>query len=97
VWCAWTLRRGELPRLHLRVLSAMTFAGWVSTLAGWCVTEIGRQPFLVYGLLRTRDLVGDHAPGTVLATLLAYLALYAFLLVSYVFVLRYMATKKEAK
>jgi cytochrome d ubiquinol oxidase subunit I len=91
-WCAWRLRRGDLSRMQLRVLSAMTFAGWVSTLAGWCVTEIGRQPFVVYGLLRTADLVGPHAPGTVLSTLIAYLVLYAFLLVSYVGVLIYMAS-----
>lgn len=91
-WCAWGLRRGTLSRWHLRVLSAMTFAGWVSTIAGWCVTEIGRQPFLVYGLLRTADLVGPHEPGTVLSTLIAYLVLYAFLLVSYVLVLMYMAS-----
>ena len=91
-WCAWRIRRGDLTRLQLRVLAGMTFAGWVSTLAGWWVTEIGRQPFLVYGLLRTADLVGDHATGTVLATLIAYLALYAFLLVSYVLVLMYMSS-----
>lgn len=90
-WCAWGLKRGELSRGRLRVLAAMTFAGWVSTLAGWCVTEIGRQPFVVYGLLRTADLVGPHAPGTVLSTLIAYLVLYAFLLSSYVLVLMYMA------
>jgi cytochrome d ubiquinol oxidase subunit I len=93
-WCAWHLRRGELSRMQLRVLAGMTFAGWVSTLAGWCVTEIGRQPFLVYGLLRTSELVGPQAPGTVLTTLVAYLALYAFLLVSYVLVLMYMASKR---
>jgi cytochrome d ubiquinol oxidase subunit I len=91
-WCAWRVRRGDLSRMQLRVLSAMTFAGWISTLAGWCVTEIGRQPFLVYGLLRTADLVGPHEPGTVLSTLIAYLVLYAFLLVSYVGVLMYMAS-----
>jgi cytochrome d ubiquinol oxidase subunit I len=92
-WCAWTLwrRRGDFSTLQLRVLSAMTFAGWVATLAGWWVTEIGRQPFLVYGLLRTADLVGEHAAGTVLSTLVAYLLLYAFLLVSYVGVLMHMA------
>jgi cytochrome d ubiquinol oxidase subunit I len=98
-WCAWTLwrRRGEqaagamLSTWQLRVLAAMTFSGWIATLAGWCVTEIGRQPFLVYGLLRTSDLVAQHAPGTVLTSLVAYLAVYAFLLVSYVFVLMYMA------
>ena len=55
------------------------------------VTEIGRQPFLVYGLLRTADLVGDHPPGTVFSTLVAYLLTYVFLLSSYVLVLMYMA------
>jgi len=70
----------------------MTFAGCVSTLAGWYVTEIGRQPFLVYGLLRTADLVADHPAGMVLSTLLAYLAVYVFLLSAYVLVLMYMAS-----
>jgi cytochrome d ubiquinol oxidase subunit I len=91
-WCVRRAWRGELTRLQLRVLACMTFAGWVSTLAGWYVTEIGRQPFLVYGLLRTADLVGSHASGMVLSTLVAYLALYVFLLASYVLVLMYMAS-----
>jgi len=97
-WAAWTLwrRRGSAAgspysRWQLRLLAAMTFSGWVATIAGWCVTEIGRQPFLVYGLLRTADLVADHPPGMVLSTLLAYLAVYAFLLSAYVLVLMYMA------
>ncbi|NKE65192.1 cytochrome ubiquinol oxidase subunit I [Ramlibacter sp. RBP-2] len=96
--CAWTLWRrgtaaGASPFAHwqLRLLAAMTFSGWVATLAGWWVTEIGRQPFLVYGILRTADLVADHPPQMVLATLVAYLAVYAFLLVAYVLVLMYMA------
>ncbi|RYG12162.1 MAG: cytochrome ubiquinol oxidase subunit I, partial [Burkholderiales bacterium] len=76
---------------QLRVLAAMTFSGWVATLAGWFVTEIGRQPFLVYGVLRTADLVADHPPQMVLGTLIAYLLVYAFLLASYIFVLMYMA------
>jgi cytochrome d ubiquinol oxidase subunit I len=105
-WCAlslWRHRSAELPanapasaspllsRWQLRLLAAMTFSGWVATLAGWIVTEVGRQPFLVYGQLRTADLVGRHPPGMVLSTLLAYLALYAFLLGAYVLVLMYMA------
>jgi cytochrome d ubiquinol oxidase subunit I len=104
-WCTWTLWRhrpgGDAParalppplsRWQLRVLAGMTFAGWVSTLAGWYVTEIGRQPFLVYGLLRTADLVADHPAGMVLSTLIAYLAVYVFLLAAYVLVLMYMAS-----
>jgi cytochrome d ubiquinol oxidase subunit I len=77
--------------LQLRVLAAMTFSGWVATLAGWYVTEIGRQPFVVYGLLRTADVVAEHPPALVLSTLVAYLAVYLFLLVAYVLVLMYMA------
>ncbi len=80
-----------LSRWQLRVLAGMTFSGWVATLAGWYVTEIGRQPFLVYGVLRTADLVADHPPAMVLSTLIAYLVVYGFLLVSYIFVLMYMA------
>jgi cytochrome bd ubiquinol oxidase subunit I len=104
-WAAWTLWRRRtstgsartvpdstaLSVWQLRVLAAMTFSGWVSTIAGWMVTEIGRQPFLVYGQLRTADLVGQHPPGMVLATLLAYLTVYVFLLAAYVLVLMYMA------
>jgi len=105
-WCAWTLWRGRrdaalspqqgqaspFSRWQLRLLAVMTFSGWVSTLAGWCVTEIGRQPFLVYGLLRTADLVADHPPAMVLSTLVAYLLTYVFLLAAYVLVLMYMST-----
>jgi cytochrome bd ubiquinol oxidase subunit I len=79
------------PRRLLYALAAMTFSGWISTLAGWFVTEIGRQPFMVYGLLRTADLVAPHPPAVVASTLIAYLAVYAFLLTAYVLVLMYMA------
>ena len=91
-WCAWALwRKTAFSRWQLRVLAAMTFSGWVSTLAGWYVTEIGRQPFLVYGLLRTADLVAPHPPAMVLSTLIAYLVVYVLLLAAYVMVLLYMA------
>jgi cytochrome d ubiquinol oxidase subunit I len=93
-WAAWNLRRraDSYPRPVLYALAAMTFSGWVSTLAGWYVTEIGRQPFLVYGLLRTADLVAPHPAGMVMSTLVAYLLVYVFLLAAYVRVLMYMAS-----
>jgi cytochrome d ubiquinol oxidase subunit I len=82
-----------VPRGVLRALALMTYAGWIATLAGWYTTEIGRQPWLVYGALAVADTVAPHPAATVASTLLAYAVLYAFLLVSYVMTLRYLATK----
>jgi len=80
-----------LPRTLLYALTAMTFSGWVATLAGWYVTEIGRQPWIVYGMLKTADVVALHPPPMVMGTLIAYLLLYVLLLVSYIGVVKYMA------
>ncbi len=94
VWKVWPQRsdtRLALPRPLLWTLAAMTFSGWVATLAGWYVTEIGRQPFIVYGLLRTADVVTPIAPANVAATLVGYLVVYGLLLITYVGVLKYMA------
>lgn len=70
----------------------MTYSGWVAVLAGWYVNEIGRQPWLVYGVLKSEDVVAGHSAGMMMSTLIAYLLLYGFLLVSYIFTLRYLAT-----
>jgi len=97
LWSAWKLwpQRREahttLPRPLLWTLAAMTFSGWVATLAGWYVTEIGRQPFIVYGLLRTADVATTIGAANVAITLAAYLVVYGLLLVTYVGVLKYMA------
>jgi cytochrome d ubiquinol oxidase subunit I len=94
---AWHLRssRGEQtpPKLLLQALNVMTFSGWVATLAGWYVTEIGRQPWMIYGLLHTADVVGPVAAANVAVTLAAYLLVYVALLFAYVSVLRYLARK----
>lgn len=91
---AWQLRRRGEPAPWLsRVLVAMTFSGWLATLAGWYVTEIGRQPWLVTGILRTADAASTVGGGMILSTLLMYLALYTVLLASYVSVVFYLAKK----
>ena len=100
-WVGWWLyrRRGwmaqQLPRPLLWVLTAMTFSGWVATVAGWYVTEIGRQPFVVYGLLRTADVASKVAPSMIALTLTLYVTLYLALIVAYIAVLKYMAEKPE--
>ncbi len=89
---AWLIaRKREMPRRFLQLLYAMTFAGWVATVAGWYVTEIGRQPWLVQGVLKAKDAVADIAPADVGVTLIAYLASYAFLLAAYVAAVFYLA------
>ena len=91
---AWKLRRGKaLPVWLVRVLVAMTFAGWLGLLSGWYVTEIGRQPWLVYGVLTAAQAASKVPPGNVMLTLALYLSLYVFLLVSYIKVVFHMARK----
>ena len=96
-WCApFALRGRPLPRLALRALALLTFAGWVAVLAGWYVTEIGRQPWIVYGELAVADVVADHAQGVMRGTLLSYAVLYALLLAAYVATLRHLSAKPAA-
>ncbi|MGQ3000946.1 MAG: cytochrome ubiquinol oxidase subunit I [Hydrogenophaga sp.] len=95
-WMLWRRRRQaqgslDLPKPALYVLAGMTFSGWLATLSGWYVTEIGRQPFLVYGHLRTADVVTNTPSPMIAVTLTAYLIVYGLLLITYVGVLKYMA------
>lgn len=93
-WAGYSmLKKNPFSDVQLRAFSLMTFSGWIAVLAGWYVTEIGRQPWMVQGVLRIDELVADHGGGMVLSTLIAYLALYVFLLASYVLSLRYMSSK----
>nr|WP_136250722.1 cytochrome ubiquinol oxidase subunit I [Ningiella ruwaisensis] len=98
-WTSFSLkRRKRLSKLQLMVLIGMTFSGWIATLAGWYVTEIGRQPYLVSGVLKTADAVTPIAGSNVMFTLLAYLSLYVVLLIAYIrtlFVLANRAVKEE--
>ncbi len=96
-FCSWRLLRyRELPPLALRALVAMTFSGWVATLAGWYVTEIGRQPWLVQGVLTTKAAVSATTAPNVATSLTIYLTLYATLLVAFVFTLFHLARQAEA-
>jgi len=94
---AFQLKRGgEVGPRAAVLLVGMTFAGWVATLAGWWVTEIGRQPWLATGLLLTRD-AASAQPAPILGISLAmYLSIYAFLIVSYVGVVFHLARKRKS-
>lgn len=85
------LRSSQLPRPMLSVVIAMTFSGWVATLAGWYVTEIGRQPWLVTGILKTSEAVTTVASSQVGLSLTLYATTYVVLLCAYIHTLFYMA------
>lgn len=80
LWGLALRRRGALwaSPLFLRVTTWMGPAGLLALLAGWFTTEIGRQPFVVYGVLRTADAVSPHDPIAVSVTLLGFVVVYLF-------------------
>jgi cytochrome d ubiquinol oxidase subunit I len=85
--------RGGLPKPILWALVPMAFSGWVATLAGWYTTEIGRQPWLVQGVMTTYEAVAEVPAPMVASTLVIYLAIYAALLFAYISVVIYLARK----
>lgn len=91
------LRKGRgpqaLPKLMTLAMVPMAFSGWVATLAGWYTTEIGRQPWLVQGVMTTEMAVADVPAPMVATTLGAYLTIYVLLLGAYIGVLFYLARK----
>jgi cytochrome d ubiquinol oxidase subunit I len=86
-WAGVLLRR-RLPasRRFLWLLAAMTPAGFVATLAGWTVTEVGRQPWTVQGLMRTADSVTPQlAAPTVMTSLLLFAVVYHLVLAAFLY------------
>ena len=86
-------RAERLPRKLLQLIRLMTFSGWVATLAGWYVTEIGRQPYIIFGLVRTAEVASATAASHIALTLAGYLLLYVALISAYIAVLAYMSEK----
>jgi len=87
----WVAER--LPRPLLGGLALMSFSGWVATVAGWYVTEIGRQPYMVQGLLRVDELASAVPASHIALTFALYVSVYLALLVAFVRVVVYMAGK----
>jgi cytochrome d ubiquinol oxidase subunit I len=87
------VRNKQLSKGILYSLVGMSFSGWIATLAGWYVTEIGRQPYLVSGLLKTSDAVTDIAPENVMFSFVLYLSVYVALLIAYLHTLFLMARR----
>jgi cytochrome d ubiquinol oxidase subunit I len=82
----WFRRRGVLPRWLLWAVVACAPLGMVALEAGWVVTEVGRQPWIIYGIMRTKDAV-TPVPGMVYHFYL-FLGLYLTLAAATVWLLR---------
>lgn len=78
VWSLWARWRGSLHSDHWlhRLAVVMGPSGFVAVLAGWTTTEVGRQPFTIWGLLRTAESASPLAAPAVAASLLAFVIVY---------------------
>jgi cytochrome d ubiquinol oxidase subunit I len=78
LWSLWLRKRGTLyqcrPFLHLALW--MGPSGLIAILAGWFTTEIGRQPWVVYGLMRTADASSSHSVTQMSITLVLFVVVY---------------------
>jgi cytochrome d ubiquinol oxidase subunit I len=86
-------RNKPLPPWLLKALVMMSFSGWIATLAGWYVTEIGRQPWLVSGILTVKDAATTIPASNVGLSLVMYLTLYVIILIAYLHTIFTMANR----
>lgn len=80
LWSLWLRYRGSLysHQGFLRMTLWMGPAGVIAILAGWFTTEIGRQPWVVYGIMRTADAVSNHDISSLAASLALFIIVYFF-------------------
>ena len=98
VWSLWARWRGQLfeaPWLH-RAAIVMGPTGFVAVLAGWITTEVGRQPYTVYGLLRTSDSLAPVDAPAVATSLVAFIIVYFFVFGAGTFYILRMMNKRPS-
>ncbi len=79
VWGAivWAAKRLDGAKLYQRALVLAAPSGFIAVLAGWIAAEVGRQPYVVYGVMRTADAVSPVDGGSVATSLLFFMVSYA--------------------
>jgi cytochrome bd ubiquinol oxidase subunit I len=83
-WSALQWRRGRLfeSQIALRGWALMTPAGFIAVLAGWYTTEIGRQPYVIYGLMHTSEAASAIDAASVTTSLIAFATIYLFVFIA---------------
>src|SRR6266436_18854 len=88
-WVFYGFRTMYVIAIAMFALAWMTPSGIFATLGGWYTAEIGRQPYVIYGLLRTADAVSPVPAGTLLSSLIAFIVIYSIFFTAFlVFVIR---------
>ena len=94
---AWALKLLDRSRWYHRALVAAAPSGFIAVLAGWITAEVGRQPYVVYGVLRTADAASPVAAGAVATSLLFFIIVYAIVFsAGALYILRLMAKGPES-
>lgn len=75
----WWRGRLENTRWYLRIVSQTWWTGFVAVIAGWVVTESGRQPWIAYGILRTADATSPVPGATIAGTLALFIVTYGII------------------
>ena len=95
LWARWRNGLYDWPWLH-RAALVMGPSGFVAVLAGWITTEVGRQPYTVYGLLRTSDSLAPVDAPAVATSLVAFVVVYFFVFGAGVFYILRMMNQRPA-
>ena len=94
-WSALQWRRKRLfdSKWTLRAWMLMTPAGFIAVLAGWYTTEIGRQPYVIYGQMRTADALSAINVASVATSLAAFATVYLFIFIAGIYYLQKLVRK----
>jgi cytochrome d ubiquinol oxidase subunit I len=94
IWgaAAWALKRIDSATWYHRALVLAGPSGFIAVLTGWITAEVGRQPYVVYGVLRTADAVSPVPAGSVATSLLFFIIVYSIVFsAGALYILRLMA------
>ncbi|MEB3703191.1 Cytochrome bd ubiquinol oxidase subunit 1 [Candidatus Bealeia paramacronuclearis] len=90
-------KKRELPPFLIKAMVGMTFSGWIATVAGWYVSEVGRQPWLVHDILKTANAASSIPAETIGLSLSMYVVTYIALTISYILLLFYLARRADQR
>ncbi len=94
---AWALKRLDCATWYHRALVLAGPSGFIAVLTGWITAEVGRQPYVVYGVLRTADAVSPVPAGSVATSLLFFIVVYSIVFsAGALYILRLMAKGPES-